>query len=171
MLDPSEQGSSFWDDWLEGSHAYVYSRKWTFSHLCPSKSPEMCVETISIGLVFLRRSIWGVTCLWFTWKMNVFPIYLLKNTRNVCWIHQNRARFSEMIDLRAHMPRFTSRNEHFPIYLLKNARNVCWIHQNRVRLSEMIDLRGHILMCTQKMNVFPSISLESPQMCVEILST
>ena len=43
----------------------------------------------------------------FTLKMNVFPIYLLGNTINVCSDPQNSAHFSKMIDLRGHMPRFT----------------------------------------------------------------
>ena len=33
--------------------------------------------------------------------------------------------FSEMIDLRGHIPRFTLKNECFPIYLLGNTINVC----------------------------------------------
>ena len=66
----------------------------------------MCVETLSTGLVFVRWSIWGVTCLGLLKKW-MFSIYLLRNTRNVCWNHQNRACFSEMIDLRGRMPRFT----------------------------------------------------------------
>ena len=35
--------------------------------------------------------------------------------------------------------------------------------------SKTIDLRGHMPRFTLKMNVFPSISLESPQMCVETI--
>ena len=34
-------------------------------------------------------------------------------------------RFSEMIDLRGHMPTLTCKNEYFPIYLLRNPINVC----------------------------------------------
>ena len=56
--------------------------------------------------LFVRQSIWGVTYLGLLKKW-MFSIYLLRNTRNVCWNHQNRACFSEMIDLRGHMPRFT----------------------------------------------------------------
>ena len=48
--------------------------------------------------------------------------------------------FSEMIDFRGHMPRFTLRNEHFPTYLIRIARNVYWNLQNRVRFYKMIDL-------------------------------
>ena len=91
--------------------------------------PEMCVGTIRTGLIFLRWSIWGVTCLGLLEKW-MFSIYLLRNAINVCWNPQHRACFSETINLRGHMPRFT------------------W-----------------------KMNVFPSISLESPEMCVETIRT
>ena len=38
----------------------------------------------------------------------------------MCLRAQNRARFSEMMDLRGHMLRFTLKTEHFPIYLLGN---------------------------------------------------
>ena len=36
-----------------------------------------------------------------------FPMALLRNPINVCRNPPNRARFSEVIDLRDHMPRFT----------------------------------------------------------------
>ena len=67
----------------------------------------MYVETLRIELVFLRQLIWGVTCLGLLEKWTCFPIYLFRNIRNVCWNHQNRACFSETIDLRGHMPWFT----------------------------------------------------------------
>ena len=43
-----------------------------------------------------------------------FPIYLLGNTINVCWNPHNSAGFSETIDLRGHMPRFTQKMNIFP---------------------------------------------------------
>ena len=36
-----------------------------------------------------------------------FPMYLLGNPRNMCCNTENRTQFSETIDLRGHMPRFT----------------------------------------------------------------
>ena len=69
--------------------------------------PEMCVETIRTELIFLRWLIWGVTCLGFLGKNECFPIYLLRNARNVCLNLQEMVRFSESINLRGHMPRFT----------------------------------------------------------------
>ena len=73
----------------------------------------MCVETLRTGLVFLRWLIWGVTCLGLL-ENEHFPIYLLWNARNVCWNPQHRAHFSEMINLRGHMPRFTQKMNVFP---------------------------------------------------------
>ena len=43
-----------------------------------------------------------------------FPIYLLGNIINVCWNPLNRACFSEAIDLRSHMLRFTLKMNIFP---------------------------------------------------------
>ena len=40
----------------------------------------------------------------FTAKNECFPIYLLGNPINVCSNPQNRAHFSEAINLRGHMP-------------------------------------------------------------------
>ena len=37
--------------------------------------------------------------------------------------------------------------------------------------SKTTDLRGHMPRFTLKVNVFPSISLETPYMCVETLTT
>ena len=74
----------------------------------------MCVETSEQGSFFQDDLIWGVTCLGLLGKNECFPIYLLRNARNVCYNCQNRARFSEMIDLRGHMPSFTLKMNVFP---------------------------------------------------------
>ena len=50
----------------------------------------------------------------FTLKINVFPMYLLRNPINVCWNPHNSGRFSQTIDLRGHMPRFTLKMNIFP---------------------------------------------------------
>ena len=89
----------------------------------------MGVGTLRTGLILPRRSIWEVICLGLLTKWT-FPIYLLRNSIHVCWNPHSRDRFSETIDLRGHMPRFTL-----------------------------------------KINVFPSISWESPEMCVETVTT
>ena len=65
---------------------------------------------------YRRQRIWGVTCLGLLGKWTCFPIYLLRNPINVCWNPQKRAQFSEMINLRGHMARFTLKNEHFAMW-------------------------------------------------------
>ena len=85
--------------------------------------------------------------------------------------HRTGLVFSETIDLRGHMPRFTQKMNIFPIYLHGNPINVCWKPQNRPQFSEKIDLWGHMPRFTLKMKVFPSISLKPPLMCVETLRT
>ena len=75
-----------------------------FSYLS-SLQPHKCVLKLSErGSVFLRWLIWGVTYLGFLEKWTCFLIYLLRNPINVCWNPQNRACFSEVINLRGHMP-------------------------------------------------------------------
>ena len=115
----------------------------------------MCVENLRIGLVFLRWLTWGVTCLGLLEKMNVFPIYLLRNAINVCWKPQHTACFSETINFRCQMPRFTWKINVFPSISLEITINVCWKHQNRAHFSEMIDLRGHMPMLTLKNEYLP----------------
>ena len=56
---------------------------------------------------FTRWLIWGVHMPRFTLKNKHFLTYVLGNTINVCWYPENRACFSDMIDLRGNMPRFT----------------------------------------------------------------
>ena len=58
--------------------------------------------------------------------------------------HRTVLVFSEMINLRGHMPGVYSKNECFPIYLLGNPINVCLNPQNSVCFSKTIDLRGHM---------------------------
>ena len=72
------------------------------------------------------------------------------------WVHQNRAHFSKMIDLRDHMPRCTVRRNIFPSISL-------------VTPSMCVD--GSHAKVYSDMHVFPSISLDTLQMCVETLRT
>ena len=143
--------------------------KWTFSHLSPYK-PHKCVLKFPEQCSFFPRlSIWGVTCLGLLSKCMFSHLSPQKIHKCVLKPH-NSAPFSEMIDLRCHMPRFTLKMNIFPSISLQTP-NVCWNPQNSARFSKMINLRGHMPRFTLKMNIFPSISLEMPKMCVEILRT
>ena len=64
-----------------------------------------------------------------------------------------------------------SKNACLPIYLLVSPINMCSNPDNRAHFSKTINLRGHMPRFTVKMNVFPSISLETPKMCVQTLTT
>ena len=60
----------------------------------------------------------------FTLRMHVFLSISLETYKCVLK-PQNSTRFSKMIALSGHMPRFTFKNEHFPIYLLRSTIHVC----------------------------------------------
>ena len=77
------------------------------------ETPKMCVETPRTVLISPRQSICGVTCLSLVEKF-MFPTYVLGNTINVCWNPSEQGFFSQMIDLRGHMPRFTLKMNIFP---------------------------------------------------------
>ena len=113
--------------------------KWTFSYLSPWKHHKYVLKPSEPCLFFHDNRFEGLHAYVYS-KNEHFPIHLLGNTINVCWNPQNSARFSKMINLRGHMPRFTLENEHFPIYLLGNTINVCWNPQNRAHFSRTIDL-------------------------------
>ena len=55
----------------------------------------------------------------FTLKIEHFPICLLGNLIYLSSNPQNRAHFSEIIDMRGHMPRFTLKMNIFPSIFLK----------------------------------------------------
>ena len=95
----------------------------------------MCVVTIRRGFIFLRQSIWGVTCLSLIWKMHVFPSISLETSEMCVETPRTGLIFFETINLRGHMPHVYSKNECFPIYLLRNPINVCWNPQNRAHFS------------------------------------
>ena len=109
MLKPSEQGSFFWDNWFEGSHAKVYPKNEHFliylmcncqkCVLKPSEQGSFLSKTIDLRGHMPR----------FTLKMNIFSSISLRIASiHVCWNPQNKAHcFYETIDLRGHMPRFT----------------------------------------------------------------
>ena len=107
----------------------------------------------------------------FTLKVNVFPSISLESPEMCVVTIRTGFVFTEMIDLRGHMPRFSWKITCFSIYLLGNIINVCWNPQNMAHFIKMINLKGHMTRFTLKVNVFPSISLESPEMCVETVRT
>ena len=130
--------------------------------------PEMCVEMLRTELVFPRWSIWGVTCLGLL-ENECFPIYLLKNTRNVCWNHQNRARFSETIDLRGHMPRFTWKMNIFPSMTLE-LPEMC-VETIRIGLVFLgWSIWGVTCLGLLSKSTFSHLSPEKPHKCVLKLS-
>ena len=132
-----------------------------FSHLSPQKHHK-CVFRPSEQCLFFQVDWFEGSHVYVYFKNECFPIYLLRNPKDVCWNPQNSVRFSEMIDLRCHMPRFTQKINIFPFYLLKNPRNVCLHPHNRAHFSETINLRGHMSKFTLKMNIFQSISSKTP---------
>ena len=64
--------------------------------------------------------------IWFTSKNEQFPIYFLRNPINMgVQTYEDRAHFSETIDLRGNMPRFILKMNTFPSISLGNPINVC----------------------------------------------
>ena len=55
-------------------------------------------------------------------KNAYFPINLLRNPINMCSNPENRAHFSNTIDLRGHMPRFTGKMNVFPSISLESPK-------------------------------------------------
>ena len=84
-----------------------------FSHLSPPKHHK-CVFRPSEQCLFFQVDQFEGSHVYVHFKNEHFPIYLLRNPKDVCWNSQNSARFSEMIDLRYHMPRFTQKINIFP---------------------------------------------------------
>ena len=138
--------------------------KWTFFHLSPQKPHKCVVETLRTVLVFLRWSILRGHMPRFTLKMNVFPSYLLRNTRNCVFRPSEQCLFFQVDRFEGSHVYVYSKNECFLIYLLRNPKDVCWNPQNSACFSEMIDLRCHMPGFTQKINIFPSISSKTPEM-------
>ena len=130
----------------------------------------MCVETLRAGLIFLRWSIWGVTCLGLVEKLMFSCLCPWKHHKCAMKPSEQGSFFWDNHFERSHAKVY-SKNEHFPIYLLRNTTNVCWNPHNSARFSQMINLRGHMPRFTEKINIFPSISWETPEMCVETLTT
>ena len=98
-------------------HMPRFNWKWKFFHLSPSKCHKCVLKPSAQGSFFWVDWFEG-SHVWVYLKNEHFSIYLLRKARNVCCNHQNRACFSQMIDLRGHMPRFTWKMNIFPsIYL------------------------------------------------------
>ena len=102
-----------WSD-LRGDIPRFTLKNEHFFHVSPKKPYKCVLRPSEQHFIFLRQSIWGVTCLGLLWKWMFSHMYLHRNPINVCWNPQNRACFSETIDLRVHMPRFTLKMNVFP---------------------------------------------------------
>ena len=94
-------------------HMPRFTLKMNIFHLYPEK-PHKCVLKPSEQGLFFQDDWFEGSHAWVYSKNEHFPSYLLRNTINLCWNPQNRARFSETIDLRGHMPRFTLKMNVFP---------------------------------------------------------
>ena len=68
VLKPSEQGSFFSETSNLRGHLPRFTLKMNTFPSISLETPERCVETLRTVLVFLRRLIWGVTCLGLHYK-------------------------------------------------------------------------------------------------------
>ena len=87
--------------------------KCMFSHLSPYK-PHKCLLKPSEECSFFQDDCFEGSHASAYTKNEHFPIYLLRNPRNVSWNPQNSAHFSKTINLRGHMPWFTLKMSIFP---------------------------------------------------------
>ena len=144
-----------------------FLEKWSFSHLSPLKHHKCVLKPSTQGLFFWDNQFEGSHASVYS-KNECFPIYLLRNARNVCCNHQNRVHFSESIDLRGHMPRFTRKWMFSHLSPLKHYK--CMLKPSEKSSFFWDDwFEGHMPRFTWKMYVFPSISLETSEMCVETI--
>ena len=86
--------------------AFSMKDQWTFSRLSYWKPHKCELKPSEHGSFFQDNQFEGSHAYVYS-KIECFPIYLLGNPINVCWNPQNRTHFSETINLRGHMPRFT----------------------------------------------------------------
>ena len=129
----------------------------------------MCVDTLRTCLISLRQSIWGVTCWGLLSKWMFFHLSAWKPI-NVCWNPQNRAQFSEMMDLRDHMPRFTLKMNVFPSISLETPDKCVLIPLEQGSFFQDNQFEGsHIWGLLYKWNTnehFPIYLLGNPINCV-----
>ena len=80
--------------------------KWMFCYLSPWKPQNSVLKPSEEGSFLPDNQFEGSHA--YVYSQNeCFPIYLLGICIIVCWNPQNKTRFSKMINLRGHMPRFT----------------------------------------------------------------
>ena len=135
------------------------------------ETSDMCVETLRTMLIFPREIDLRGHMPRFTLEMNIFPSIswetpdkcVLKPSEHCSFFQDNQFEGSHAY--------VYSINKHFSIYLLGNPINVCWNPQNSARFSEMIALRGHMPIFSWKMIILPAMSLNTPEMYVETLTT
>ena len=116
----------------------------------------MCVGTVRTVLIFPKTINLRGHMPRFTWKINVFPLYVFGNPINGCWNPQNSAHFSKTIDLRGHMPRFTLKmNVFLPCISLETLEMCVETLKTGLIFQRLIDLRGHMPRFTLKNECFP----------------
>ena len=136
----------------------------------------MCVETHRTGLFemikrghmlrFTLKMIWGLK------SHVIFEGFLLSKWMffhlspwkpiNVCWNPQNRAQFSETIDLRGHMPRFTLKMNVFPSICLETPLMCIETLRTGLVFTRQYDLRDHMSRFKSQNECFPIYLLGNP---------
>ena len=159
-LKPQNRACFLQDNQFEGSPVYVYLQNECFPIYLLGIPMNVCWNPQNRAQFSYRWTSWGVTCLRFNCKMNVFLSISLESPR--IYVETLRTGF---VFLRWSIWGLTcqglSEKWIFPIYLLGILMNMCWNPQNWTCFSKMINLRGHMPRFTLKMHIFPSISLET----------
>ena len=142
------------------------TKKWTFFHL-PASKPHKCVlKPAEQGLFFSKMiDLKAYSKNW------TFPIYLLRNAIN-CVETCRRVLFSETINLRDHLPRFTLKTEYFSNLSPWKPHKCVLKPPEQGPFFPKWSIWGIIgLGLLKNWIFFPSISLETPYMCIETLRT
>ena len=163
--NPQNRTLIFQDKQFEGSHTLALLSKWMFSHPSPWESHiNVCWNPSEQGLFTQTRSIWGVTCLGFTWKMNIFPSISLET--NYMYVETLRYRVWSENNLRVTYLDLLWKWTILPS-ILRNHIIVCWNPQNRAHFSKTINFRVTCLGLLEKWT-FSHLSPWNPMyMCVE----
>ena len=104
-LKPQNSPCFLQDNQFEGSPVYVYLQNECFPIYLLGIRMNVCWNPQNSASFPTDDQVEGSNAKVYL-QNECFPIYLLGIPKNVCWNPQNRVHFPEMINLRAHMPRF-----------------------------------------------------------------
>ena len=137
----------FQDYWFSMGHMARFTLKSEHFPIYLLRNPRfVCWKPQNSAPIFWDDCFEGSHAYFYTEKWSFYSAMSLRYTRDVCWNPHNRVCFSETINLRGHMPRFTLKVNIFPSISWETPDMCVETLRTMFIFPKKIGLKGHMPM-------------------------